>query len=181
MTEPARKEPPRYEPQPSILGALVRNLMSLFFVGVAVMCVYNVFGVGGEVEVMAKETACQGHPMPCTAQYTRAERTPWAHTYKMHTSSTLGAPISGEMDISCQRQYIFVGDYSCKSKSGATVGVDPASSASPGNAPSVGVAPSSSALVRFPPKAKIPVPTRPAASSTSTGAPAAPVAPAASP
>lgn len=169
MSEVAKREPPRYEPQPSILGALVRNLMSLFFVGVSVMCVYNVYGVGPEVEGMAKETACQGQPLPCTAQYTKGERTPWAHSYKMYTS-----PTSGEFEVSCQRQYIFVGDYSCKAKGRLTGEVDPT------GAPlsSGRLAPSSSAIVRFPPKAKIPVPARP---SSSVAASAAPAAPAASP
>ena len=179
MSEAAKKEPPRYEPQPSIVGALVRNLMSLFFVGISVMSVYNVFGVGGEVEVMAKETACQGQPLPCTAQYTKGARTPWAHTYKMYTS-----PTSGEFEVSCRRQYIFVGDYSCKAN-GRLGDVDPTGAPLSSDRASTRLAPSASALVRFPPKTKIPVPTRPqspqsatpSASSTSD----APAAPAGSP
>ncbi len=170
MSEASKKEPPRYEPQPSIWGALVRNLISLFFVGVSVMCVYNVFGVGGEVEVMAKETACQGQPLPCTAQYTKAERTPWAHTYKMYTS-----PTSGEFEVSCQRQYIFVGEYACKAKGRSTGEVDaagaPLTSARAGR-----LAPSSIAQERYPQKLKIPAPARPQSSTVG-----APVAPAASP
>lgn len=125
----------------------MRNLFSIFFFGVAVMSVYNVFGVGGEVEAMAKETACQGQPLPCTAQYTKAERTPFAHTYKMYTSAT-----SGEKEIVCRRQYIFVGDYSCKGPEGASsADVVPAASASAkANA-------TSSVPLRFPAKAKTPV------------------------
>jgi hypothetical protein len=133
----------------SLLGGLFRTLMSLFFIGVSVACVYNVFGVGGEVEALAKETACIGRPLPCTAQYTRAERTPWAHSFKMYTS-----PTSGETDIVCKREYILVGDYSCKPKDGSTANAqpvaDPASSVKDG--------PASGTSARFPQKAKTPIP-----------------------
>jgi hypothetical protein len=171
MTEAAKKEPPRYEPQSSIWGALVRNLMTLFFVGIAVMGVYNVFGVGGEIEVMAKENACQGQPLPCPVQFTSQTRTPWAHTFKIHNP-----PASGATEMYCQRQYIFAGDYSCKPIGGSTARNEASS------------APSSTVSVRFPPKTKIPAPARPlpAASSASSApstsaAPIAPTAPAANP
>ncbi|MBK9266927.1 MAG: hypothetical protein IPM54_45030 [Polyangiaceae bacterium] len=114
-------------------------------------CIYNVYGVGPEVETMAKELACQGQPSPCSAQYTRAERTPWAHTFKMYTSAS-----SGERPISCQRQYIFVGDYSCQFKDGT--------SAPPNGTPSAVVkdAPASSG--------KAPITARPRSSGTSVPA-----------
>jgi hypothetical protein len=151
MSEASTKVPSPYEPRSTLLGSIVRNVFTLFFLAVAVMCVYNVFGVGGEVEAMAKELACTGQPMPCTAQYTMASRSPWAHNFKMYTSAK-----SGEMDISCMREYIFVGDYSCKSKNGAIV-ADAAGSSSK-------TAPSASGLGRTPQKVKVPVPARPAAS-----------------
>ncbi|HRI71789.1 MAG TPA: hypothetical protein PK156_46470 [Polyangium sp.] len=138
-----------------IVGAIFRNLVTLFFVGVSVMCVYNVMGVGGEVEAMAKETACQGQPLPCTARYTRAERTPWVHTFKMYTSAN-----SGEKDIDCRREYILVGAYSCKVVGGASVDVSPPAELS--------VKPVSSIQVRFPAKVKpTPVP-KPATSAGET-------------
>jgi len=93
------------------IGWFARNMLSLFFVAFAVACVYNVYGVGPEVEAMAKELACRGQPSPCTAQYTRIDRTPWAHTLQMYTSVT-----RTERGVFCQRQYILVGDYDCKFK-----------------------------------------------------------------
>lgn len=144
MAEGSNRAAPRNEQGSGLLGALIRNLMSLFFVGVAVMCVYNVFGVGGEVEAMAKETACQGQPLPCTAQYTRAERTPFAHTFMMYTSAK-----SGEKEIVCKREYVLVGDYSCQFKgAAASAGVVPSGApSSSSSGASVGSAP-----VRFPKK-----------------------------
>lgn len=152
MSETSKRPPPsRPESESSLPGALFRNLVSLFFVAVSVMSVYNVFGVGGEVEAMAKETACQGQTPPCTAQYTRAERRPWAHSFRMYTSAK-----SGEKDIECMRQYILIGDYSCKVKGAeAHDGAGPADSAQ--------VAPSSSVPVRFPQKLKAPVAPKPSA------------------
>lgn len=143
MSEGSNRAAPRYEADSSILGTLVRNLISLFFVGVSVMCVYNVFGVGGEVEAMAKETACQGQPLPCTAQYTQQQRTPWVHAFKMHTSAT-----SGAKDIDCRREYILVGAYSCKVVGAESAGIavtDVASSPAK---------PAPSVQIRFPPKVK---------------------------
>jgi hypothetical protein len=91
------------------IGWLVRNAIALLFVAVAVASVYNVYGVGSEVEMMAKELACQGQSSPCTAQYTRYERRPWAHSFQMYTQ-----PSSSERSIYCQPQYIFVGTWACK-------------------------------------------------------------------
>lgn len=146
-----------------VVGSIFRSLTSLFFVGVSVMCVYNVFGVGLEVEMLAKEVACQGQPLPCDAGYTRAERTPWAHSFRMYLKSKTGN--SEGKDIVCQRQYILAGDYACKYKGepdSATIGPDAASSANP--------APSSSSpiQIRLPAKVK------------ATAAPKAPAAPAGS-
>lgn len=149
MSETNNRAPSRSDSGSSVVGALFRNLLSLFFIGVSVMCVYNVFGVGGEVEAMAKETACQGQPLPCNAQYTRAARTPWAHTFKMYTS-----PTSGEKDIECMRQYVLLGDYSCKVKGAPATDVQPASEPSGPSGPSGSDKPASSAPARFPAKAK---------------------------
>jgi hypothetical protein len=150
----------------SVVGSIFRSLTSLFFVGVSVMCVYNVFGVGEEVEKLAKEVACQGQPLPCDARYTKAERTPWAHSFRMYRASKTGN--SEEKDVVCQRQYILAGDYACKYKGEpdrATIGPDAASSANP-----VGSSASSSSpiQIRLPAKVK------------ATAAPKAPVAPAGS-
>ncbi len=98
----------------SLIDALVRNLMALFFIGVAAMCVYNVFAVSNEVEALAKETACRGVPLPCVAAFTRIERFPWAHTLETHISPT--SKISIKRDLFCQRKYILVGDYACQFK-----------------------------------------------------------------
>ena len=145
-----------------IVGAIFRNLVTLFFVGVSVMCVYNVMGVGGEVEAMAKETACQGQPLPCTAQYTRAERTPWVHSFKMYTSTK-----SGEKDIDCRREYILVGDYSCKIAGAPSVDAAPASSTN-SSTNSSAAKPASSIQIRFPPKTKTTAAPQPASSAGET-------------
>jgi len=132
-----------------VVGSIFRGLTSLFFIGVSVMCVYNVFGVGDEVEKLAKERACQGQPLPCDARYTRAERTPWAHSYRMYRASKTGN--SEEKDVVCQRQYILAGDYACKYKGeadDAVIGPDGASSAAPA------ASSSSLAPIRFPAKVK---------------------------
>jgi hypothetical protein len=126
----------------TLFDALVRNLMSFFFVGVAFMCAYNVFAVGNDVETLAKKTACQGVPLPCSAGITRIERTPWAHTLEVSTS-----PTSANRDLFCQRQYILVGDYACQFK-------DQIAEPIPSGLPSIFIktVPPTNTNVRFPPK-----------------------------
>jgi hypothetical protein len=163
MSEGTNRAAPRRESNSGggsgVLGSIFRSLTSLFFVGVSVMCVYNVFGVGEEVEKLAKEKACQGQPLPCNAQYTKGERNPWAHTYKMYTSVNSAGTV-GNKDVVCQRQYILLGDYSCKIKgepeSEIVAAPDGTSSVKP---PSNSVAP-----IRFPPKVKATGAPKPAAS-----------------
>lgn len=130
--------------------------MSLFFVGVSVMCVYNVFGVAEEVEKLAKERRCVGQPMPCDARYTKIERTPFAHTYRMYTTSKTGN--SEEKDIVCQRQFILLGDYACTIKGEENGAISP--TAEP--AVSASSAASSLAPVRFPAKPKATAAPKPA-------------------
>ncbi|HMY20658.1 MAG TPA: hypothetical protein PKA58_30240 [Polyangium sp.] len=125
MAEGSNRAPSRDGSGSSVFGAIIRSLVTLAAIGFSVACVYNVFGVGGEVEAMAKELACQGQPLPCTAQYTRAGRTPFSHTFTMYVSAT-----SGEKQIECARQFIFVGDYSCKMEGGAFASASPAASSS---------------------------------------------------
>ena len=142
MANTSANERARLNAEPSLLSTLVQGLMQVFFVGVAVMCVYNVFGVGGEVEAMAKELACHGQPLPCSARYTSALRTPWAHTFKMYASNT-----SGERDVVCRREFILVGAYACQFRNSVAEPV-------PSAAPSGNVAPSSSVPVRVAPKSR---------------------------
>lgn len=125
MAEGSNRAPSRDGSGSSIIGALIRSLTTLAAIGFSVACVYNVFGVGGEVEAMAKELACQGQPLPCTAQYTRAGRTPFSHTFSMYISAK-----SGEKQIKCARQFIFVGDYACEIEGGAFASASPAASLS---------------------------------------------------
>ncbi len=90
-------------------GWFFRNAISLLFTAAAVAGVYNVYGVAVEVETLAKTTACQGKPLPCNAQFNGWERTPWAHSFQLQTST-------GLRPIWCQRQYILVGDWACRFK-----------------------------------------------------------------
>lgn len=156
MAEGTNKTPPREDSGSGAFGAIVRNLVTLALIGFSVMCVYNVFGVGAEVEALAKETACQGQPLPCTAQYTRAARTPFSHSYTMYTSAT-----SGDKQIECKRKFIMVGDYACVVEGAPAAGGSPAASSS---AKSSGT---STVPVRYPQKLK---------TSASPSAPAAPPA-----
>jgi len=96
-----------------IIWWLFRCLVSLFFVAVTVAAFYNVFGVGPEVEVLAKEKACQGQPLPCSAQYTLQMRLPWEHSFDMRTALD-------KRPVTCRRQYIFAGDWACHVKGEST-------------------------------------------------------------
>lgn len=173
MAEGSSKAAPRRDSGSSggsgVVGAIVRNLVTLVFLGISVMSVYNVFGVGEEVEKLAKEKACQGQPMPCSAGYTKIERTPFAHSFKMYTSTAPGKPpTSAERDIACQRQYIFLGDYACKVKGEADGAVAPVADSTLSPFSAVPLSSSSFAPIRFPPKAKA----TPAPKATASAAPA---------
>jgi hypothetical protein len=116
---------------------LLNALVTVFLAAATVMAFYNVFGVTIEVERLANETACQGQPLGCKAQFTMWERTPWAHTLHMYTPT-------GTQPVQCKREYILYGTWSCESLDGAVVkehGDSPASSASAAPSPPAAAAP----------------------------------------
>ncbi len=84
---------------------------------------YNVYGVGVEIEALATETACQGQGPTCKAQFTYWERSPIAHTFAMQTPK-------GNHPVVCQREYILAGTWSCKSRDGSVT----AEASAPGSA-----------------------------------------------
>lgn len=114
-----KSQPPKRQPSSiwPVISWFLQGTLSLLFMGIFFTSLSNVLGAGFEVEAMAKEMACRNRPLPCSSQYTSELRTPFAHTFQMHTSS-------GECIVRCQRQYIFVGDWSCTS-SGETAQQQP--------------------------------------------------------
>jgi hypothetical protein len=109
MAEARTAAPPRERSGAwEFLRWLINAIISLAFVAATVMAFYNVFGVSIEVERLAGETACQGQPPTCKAQFTMWERTPWAHSFQMYTPT-------GTKPIKCQREYILYGTWSCVS------------------------------------------------------------------
>jgi hypothetical protein len=116
------------------LGRVFGFLLTLASIAALFAAVHNVFGSSIEVDRLAREAACQGIHGACSAQFTRWERTPIAHTLDMHTPR-------GSKLVECQREHILFGPWSC-----AVGGAGPASSAAPpiAAAPSATAAPSAS-------------------------------------
>lgn len=126
-------------------------IASALTIGVVVMCFVNVFGSSIEVDRLANETACQGQPATCRAQYTMWERTPWAHTLQLSTPA-------GMKTAQCQREYVLVGAWSC-AELGKAPALTPSVSAVPSVSPSS--SPPRSAVPKTKPPGPIPTPSPP--------------------
>ncbi|MCH2109240.1 MAG: hypothetical protein MK135_07920 [Polyangiaceae bacterium] len=81
----------------------LRPLISLILVTLTVLSLRNVYSDHSTVEALAARTACE----QCKAKITRMQSTPIALTYRFQTT---GARLQ---EVRCQKEFIFLGQYSC--------------------------------------------------------------------
>jgi hypothetical protein len=116
----------------SLLGSLLRWLLTIAVIGAGVAALRNVFGDTFEVERMAMDKACEERGPACRAQFTRWERTPIGQTFDMQT-------LSGTVIVRCQREYYLVGDYHCMLRDvPAAIAADPPAPAPKPSGPAAG-------------------------------------------
>ncbi|MDC3956995.1 hypothetical protein [Polyangium jinanense] len=124
MTEARSTAPQRGDSAGAEFVRAMFNLITgALSIGVAVMCLVNVFGSTIEVDRLASHTACEGQSATCQTQYTMWERTPWAHTLQLSTPA-------GTKSVQCQREHILVGAWHC-TELGKAVTTTPSASAAP--------------------------------------------------
>lgn len=85
---------------------MIRKLISLLFLLLAVLSLYNVYGDGSAAQKLAEAMACGAGGC---VRLLRAERTPVGQSFTFQTS--LSPPQT--QSIGCSRAYLFVGDFSC--------------------------------------------------------------------
>jgi hypothetical protein len=89
--------------------------------GITVACFRNVFWHSIELERVAAATACGERPR-CSAQTRQFMRSPIGHTYEFVTPA-------GNVEVTCRREFILIGDYACALENSALV-LPPSESAS---------------------------------------------------
>jgi hypothetical protein len=85
---------------------VIRKLISVLFLLLAALSLYNVYGDGSAAQKLAEAMACGAGGCVRTL---RAERTPVGQSFTFQTS--LSPPQT--QSIACTRAYLFVGDFSC--------------------------------------------------------------------
>jgi len=99
----------------SKLKPFFRPLLTLLLIGLTALGLVNVYGDSGEVVALAQKVACHG--TDCPTRTTRIERTPFGHEYDLAASRQDGKKAeSVSVTISCKRQYVLLGDWSCAEK-----------------------------------------------------------------
>jgi hypothetical protein len=85
---------------------VIRKLISVLFLLLAGLSLYNVYGDGSGAQKLAEAMACGAGGC---VRMLRAERTPVGQSFTFQTS--LSPPQT--QNIGCSRAYLFVGDFSC--------------------------------------------------------------------
>ena len=85
---------------------MIRKLISVLFLLLAALSLYNVYGDGSAAQKLAEGMACG--PGGCV-RLLRAERTPVGQSFTFQTS--LSPPQT--QSIGCRRAYMLVGDFHC--------------------------------------------------------------------
>lgn len=91
-----------------------RPLLSLVLLTLTVCGLINVYGDNSDVQGTAEEIACSGQA--CSPKLIQLERTVLAQTFTFDTHSRESRGAGGTAVVKCQRQFIFVGGYSCHSR-----------------------------------------------------------------
>jgi len=95
---------------------LVRGVVAALCVGVTVAGLINVYGDNSEVVAKAQSVAC-GSPN-CAIRVTRMERNPFTQSFTFQTKLEQQAGAGQTVDVSCQRAYFLLGEYSCSKRAG---------------------------------------------------------------
>ncbi len=83
----------------------------------------NTYGDNSEVEAKAKTASCGGGA-ECSFQMFGQSRSPFAQTFSFQVSvNEKGRQRVASTDVECKRQYVLLGDYSCRVTSGGLPGV----------------------------------------------------------
>jgi hypothetical protein len=92
------------------LSRILRPIISIVLLGATVLGLLNVFGDTTEVDVMSSSAACKAQTA-CTTRVLRLSRTPIAQSYGYSVREEGREPY--ESEVTCKRQWILAGDYSC--------------------------------------------------------------------
>ena len=93
-------------------SGIVRPLVTALCVAVTVAGLLNVYGDNDETVIQAQTAAC-GAP-DCTQAMTRMSRTPFAQSFTFQTRDDPKGRPAHSVDVSCSRQLVLVGEYTCK-------------------------------------------------------------------
>ena len=85
---------------------MIRKLISVLFLLLAVLSLYNVYGDGSAAQELAEGMACGAGGC---VRLLRAERTPVGQSFTFQTS--LSPPQT--QSIGCRRAYMLVGEFHC--------------------------------------------------------------------
>lgn len=85
---------------------MIRKLISVVFLLLAALSLYNVYGDGSAAQELAERMACGADGC---VRVLRAERTPVGQSFTFQTS--LSPPRT--QSIGCSRAYVLVGDFDC--------------------------------------------------------------------
>ena len=97
-------------------GRITRGVVMALCIGVTVAGLMNVYGDNSEVVSKAQSVAC-GSPN-CAIRVTRMERNPFTQSFTFQTKLEQRQNANQEMtvDVSCQRAYFLLGEFSCSRK-----------------------------------------------------------------
>ncbi len=93
------------------VGRILRPVLSVVLLGATVVGLLNVFGDTTEVDALAASAACKGQST-CTTRVLRLSRTPISQSYGLSVRPVGAEPT--EADVTCKREWLLIGAYSCQ-------------------------------------------------------------------
>ena len=90
-------------------GVFRRVILPVTLIGLTALGLINTYGDATGVQKLAGDTACGG--TPCELRMTEFSRSPLSHEYAFQVGKR-----GDQVQVSCARSAIFVGDYTCKKK-----------------------------------------------------------------
>jgi hypothetical protein len=102
-------------------GGLVRGIVMVVCLGGTALGLANTYGGNAEVVKSAEQAACGREG--CSFQKLREERSPLAQRFTFQVElMEKGKAKSASADVECRREFVLLGEYSCKLTSGGLSG-----------------------------------------------------------
>lgn len=99
-------------------GRIVRPLLMGLCLALTALGLNNTYGDATELEALAEQTACgSAH---CSLRKLSEARSPFKQTFGFQTALVQKGKVdrSASVDVTCQRELVFLGEYRCAVSSG---------------------------------------------------------------